>query len=291
MKKNIMMAGAAVLLLLPMVSCSSMGGLFGKKVEKEAVLPLDREAVAEAKKLPLYTSQDIARGILAGDWAIVDVNGKAAVGETAPYLRFSPEEKRVYGNNGCNIINANYNFNPADSTVRFTGLISTMMACAKEGITDYEINHALDAARRYTWEPGEYEYSVTFYNEQESPVMTLLHQNFDFLNGTWSVVYIGEKEINDPKMKLVFDVDEQHLHGNTGCNILNGKFETDMEAPNSISISAVRTTKVACKNPDDEMQLIVSLEDTSSARMISADTVYFFNPGGERVLVLKKDTK
>lgn len=291
MTNKYIMIGVALLMILGGVSCSSIENLFGKKAEKEVVLPQDREAVAKPQKLPLFTSEDIARGMLAGDWAIETVNGKNAVGETAPYLRFSPAEKRVYGNNGCNIINAQYTFNPADSTVRFSQLISTMMLCAKEGISEYEINGALDQARRYTWEPGEYEYNLTLYNENGTPIMTLMHQNFDFLNGTWRVANIGTKTITDSNIKLVIDVDEQHIHGNTGCNVLNGKFETDMDAPNSISFSAMRTTMVACKNPEDEMQLIVSLEDTSSARMISADTVYFFNPGGERVLVLKRDIK
>ncbi len=276
------------LILLGCASCSITEGLFGKKAEKEAVLPQDREQVSKPQKLPLYTSADIAKGILAGDWAIETVNGKPAVGETAPYLRFAVADKRVYGNNGCNIINASYTTNPADSTIRFSQIVSTMMACAKEGITDYEINGALDATRYYSWTLGDNEYTVTFYNESHNPVMSLLHQNFDFLNGTWSVAFIGDKAIANPKMKFVIDVDEKKIHGNTGCNILNGKFETDMDAPNSISFSAMATTKVACPDQDDEMQLIVALEDASSARMISADTVYLFNSAGERVLVLQR---
>ncbi len=288
MKNKILLLGIAAALGVAASSCSALDSLFGKKIEKEAVLPQDREEVVRPQKLPLYTSADIARGVLAGDWAIETVNGKPAVGETAPYLRFAPQEKRMYGNNGCNVINASYTTNPADSTLRFSNVISTMMACGKEGITDYEINGALDATRFYSWTLGENEYVVTLLNNDRTPVMTLMHQNFDFLNGTWDVVFIGSKAISNPDMKLVIDVDEQRLHGNSGCNILNGKFETDMDAPNSISFSALGMTRMACPDQEDEMQLIVSLEDTSSARMISADTVYFFNSSGERVLVLRR---
>lgn len=290
-KHDILIYGAIMAIAVGGVSCSTLNGLFGKKVEKEAVLPQDREAVSSPQKLPLYTSADIAKGVLAGDWAIETVNGKPAVGETTPYLRFSPEEKRVYGNNGCNVLNGSYVYNPSDSTVRFSKLITTMMACGKEGITDYEINAALDAARTYSWSLGEYEYNVILFDTNNVPVLTLMHQNFNFLNGTWNVVFIGQKAIANPDMKLVLDVDEQRLHGNTGCNILNGKFETDMEAPNSISFSALATTRRACPDMEDEMQLIVALEDASSARMISANTVYLFNSAGERVLVLNRSEK
>lgn len=287
MNKIILAAGIAAI-ALGSVSCSSINSLFAKKAEKEAVLPQDREQVSTPQKLPLYTSADIAKGILAGEWAIETVNGKPAVGETAPFLRFSPEEKRVYGNNGCNILNGYYTYNPVDSTMNFSQLITTMMACGKEGVTDYEINQALNEAKSYSWDLGELEYNLTLYNGQKTPVMTLIHQNFSFLNGTWNVAYIDDKAIANPDMKLVLDVDEQRLHGNTGCNIVNGRFETDMEAPNSVSFSALATTKRSCPDLEDEMQLIVALEEASSARMISANTVYFFNSSGERVLVLNR---
>ncbi|MDE7495892.1 MAG: META domain-containing protein [Muribaculaceae bacterium] len=42
---------------------------------------------------------------LTGDWAIETVLGKKAVGETAPFIKFVPGENRIYGNNGCNVIN------------------------------------------------------------------------------------------------------------------------------------------------------------------------------------------
>ena len=59
-----------------------------------------------------------------------------------PFLKFVASDKRVYGNNGCNVINAAYSYNPADSTISFGDLASTMMMCHKEGLTDYEINTA-----------------------------------------------------------------------------------------------------------------------------------------------------
>ena len=46
--------------------------------------------------------------------------------------------------------------------------------------------------------------------------MELMHQNFQFLNGTWLVKEIDGQPVNVPDMKLVIDVDEGRLHGNTG---------------------------------------------------------------------------
>ncbi len=73
-------------------------GTEAQDVKKEAVLPTDREKIVQLVSA-VYTSEDLAKGIVKGDWAIETVNSKPAVGETAPYLKFVPNEKRVYGNN------------------------------------------------------------------------------------------------------------------------------------------------------------------------------------------------
>ena len=270
---------------------SSSGGTSGKDVSQEAVLPRDREHIASKAELKTYTSEEIRKGVVKGDWAIESVNGKSAVGEKAPFIKFVPSEKRIYGNNGCNVLNGTYKYNPADSTISFGQLATTMMLCHKEGITDTEINQALGAVKYYTWEVKDSDYYLHFYNSYRRKVMTLMHQNFDFLNGTWLVRQINDTPVDVPDMKLVIDVDEGKLHGNTGCNILNGSLEIDMDAANSISFSSIITTRMAC--PPDmnfETELIVALEEASAAKPISPDEVLLFDSQNKQVLRLTRTT-
>ncbi len=260
-----------------------------KDVNQEAVLPHDREHIAVKSELKTYTPEEIRNGVVKGDWAIETVNGKIAVGEKAPFIKFVPSEKRIYGNNGCNVINGSYNYNPADSTISFDNLAATMMLCNKEGITDMEINQALASVKYYTHEIKGNDYFLHFYNSYHKEVMTLMHQNFDFLNGTWLVKEINDTPVDIPDMKLVIDVDEGKLHGNTGCNILNGDLEIDMDAANSISFSAIATTRMAC--PDQinyETVLLVALEEASAAKPVSADIVLLFDSRHIQVLKLER---
>lgn len=275
-----------MLALLPMGACSSTAGK-SNEVKKEAVLPTDREKIVQPVKA-VYTSDDLAKGIVKGDWAIETVNGKKAVGETAPYLKFSPEEKRVYGNDGCNIINASYKYNPADSTLSFSNMASTMMACGTPGITDYEVNAALGAVQYYTWRLNGDDYYITLLDADRSPVMELMHQNFQFLNGTWAVKEIDGQSVNVPDMKLVIDVDEGKLHGNTGCNIINGNLETDMEAANSISFQGIAMTRMACPDGNYETQFVMALEEASKAKPLQNNRVALLNSEGKTVLVLER---
>lgn len=279
---------AAGVLTLLCASCSIFKS--EKAVEKEAVLPQDREAIQKQASLKTFNPEELSRGIISGDWAIEEVYGKKTIGENPPFLKFVPSEKRVYGNDGCNTLNAEYTYSPTDSTLVFSNVLSTLMYCGKEGITDREIGSAVDATRFYSWELKDNNYYLYTFDANHYPLMTLMHQSFDFLNGTWHVTAIDDLPVNNPEMQLVIDVDEGKVHGNTGCNILNGSFETDMEMPNSISFQALATTRMAC--PDDladyQTRLIVALEDASKAKPLSAGKVLFLNSSDEVVLTLER---
>ena len=264
-------------------------GMFGSKsVKSEPMLPHDREAIATGTAIKTYTPDEIKQGVVKGDWAIETVFGRKAVGEKAPFLKFVPAQKRVYGNNGCNTLNADYRYNPKDSTLSFSNVAATMMLCTKEGITEREINSALDATRRYTWNVDGSEYYLHFFDQAGTEVMTLMHQNFDFLNGTWDVTAIGEEPVNVEGMKLVIDVDEGRLHGNTGCNIINGRLDIDMDEANSISFSAIGMTKMACPDNKWETALVVALEEASAAKPINPKEVILFDDSQKQVLRLKR---
>lgn len=276
-------AGASAL-----ASCSVLDkiNIFKEKTPKEQVLPQDREQIQQQAALKTYTPEELAKGVVKGDWAIEEVNGKQSVGQTAPFIKFVPAEKRIYGNNGCNVLNATYNCVPKDSVMQFSNLITTMRACDKTGITDYEINAALSNTDRYTWRLGDNCYYLYFFDKHGVQVMTLMHQNFDFLNGTWQVVTIDDEPIDVEDMKLVIDVDEEKVHGNTGCNILNGSFTTDMESVNSISFQNIVTTRMACPDPELQTRLIVALENASHAKPVSKEKVLFLDNQGQVVLTL-----
>lgn len=262
----------------------------GQAPKEEPILPHDREIIAQQQDTRTYSPDEIRQGVVKGDWSIQTVFGKDAVGEKAPFLKFVPAQKRVYGSNGCNVINAAYSYNPADSTLSFDKVASTMMDCALPGITDAEINRALGETKYYTWNVRGSEYFMQFYNSAHVPVLTLMHQNFDFLNGTWRVTSIGKEKIDVPDMKLVIDVEEGKLHGNTGCNILNGNMEINMEEANSISFSAISMSHMACPDMNYETSLIVALEEASHAKPVSPSEVLLFDNGGRQVLSLERTT-
>lgn len=280
-------------IIIPLSGCSMLNkknnnnAVAVSDVKTEAVLPTDRQKIVQPVSA-VYTSQDLANGVVKGDWAIEMVNGKPAIGETAPFLKFVPAEHRVYGNNGCNVINAGYEYNPVDSTLTFSDIATTMMACGDPEITDMLVNAALNAARYYSWRLDGDDYYMTISDADHKPVLELMHQNFSFLNGTWLVKEINKQPVDVPDMKMVIDVEEGKIHGNTGCNIFNGTLETDMDAANSISFQKIGLTRMACPDPNYETQLVVALEEASKAKPLKEGRVELLNNQREVVLLLER---
>lgn len=277
--------------IVPMFACLAMlasCSVFSKnnKTISPSVRPNDRTVITTNTDKNSYTPEEIKKGIVKGDWAIETVYGKKVVGEEAPHLKFVPSENKVYGNNGCNVINAEYKVDQKNSTIRFDYFATTMRMCAKEGLTDYEINTAIGAAKYYKVTVENDDYYLTLFDEDRQEVMTLMHQNFDFLNGTWRVTKIGEEPVNVAQMKIVIDVDENKLHGNAGCNTFNGLLETDMERPNSISFSGIAITRMMCPDMQYETKLLVALEEASYARPLSTKEVVLYNDQHEPVATL-----
>ncbi len=258
---------------------------------KDSAKANDSSGNAADAKGKVDSSANIVEDLnLSGDWAIESVLGKKAIGETTPFLKFVPDEKRVYGNNGCNVINAQYDVNASKGSLSFSNIATTMMLCADSNITDREVGEALASAVSYAIEVTETDMTLTLYNSQKEVVMTLVHRDFHFLDGTWQVVSIDDEKVYIEGMKVALDVDEKRLHGNTGCNIINGELETDIQTPNSISFSKIGMTRMACPNSGWETRMMVALEEAVNAKRISADEIEFIGSNGQQVLLLRRSS-
>lgn len=261
-----------------------------KRGEKAAKAEAEK-ALAKADGKLQQIADGLAAGNLSGDWAIETVLGKKAVGETAPFIKFVPGEDRIYGNNGCNVINGMYKSDPAKRKISFSNLATTMMMCGETNITDVEIGEALGLTEKYSLEDGASNETVLrLYDAGGKEVMQLMHRDFHFLDGTWAVKAIDGEPVNIEGMKIALDVDENKLHGNTGCNIINGTLETDMDAANSISFSKIGMTRMACPDSGWETRMMVALEEAVTANLVGPDEVELIGSNGKQVMLLKKSS-
>ena len=285
----------SALLLGILASCSNLNIPLLNKNKTEnrqpttAELPTDREHIRHSSHKDYnFSISDLEKGLITGDWTIESVNGEPIVAETPAFIKFVPTEKRIYGNNGCNTINASYTFDTASRALKFSEMAATMRLCSTPRITDLDINAALANTTSYSWDHTDDEYFLFLKDANGVELLKLLHQNFDFLNGSWAVTAIEDEPVDNPEMQLVIDVDSGKIHGNTGCNILSGTMDVDMETANTLSFQDIITTRMACPNPSLQTRLIVALEDAAHAKPIDADHVMLLNLLRKPMLTLRR---
>lgn len=227
----------------------------------------------------------LSNQMLDGEWTISEVNGRKVTGEERPYMTFSTSEGRIYGSNGCNIINGDYNISDSGNALTFTNVITTQRACA-DAPFEYEINQALDKVKSYSVEKKGNEYYLNLLNGNHR-VMVLRKHNMDFLNGVWKVKNIKGKKVDNENVRLVIDIPELKLHGNTGCNILNGSLWIDPDKTSSIQFQQIATTRMMCdeKSRKVETSLLVALEEVESARK-DGEKVKMYDKDGNKIIEL-----
>lgn len=229
----------------------------------------------------------LSEQILDGEWTIAEVNGRKVTGEERPYITFSTSEKRIYGSNGCNIINGDYTIDDTN-TLSFGNLLTTQRACA-DAPFEYEINQALDKVRTYSVEKKGNEYYLSLLDSHNHRIMTLRKHNMDFLNGAWRVKSIKGKKVDNDNVQLVIDIPELKLHGNTGCNILNGSLWIDPDKTYSIQFQQIGTTRMRCEEDTakTETALLIALEEVESAKSDNGK-IKMYDKDGNKLLELTK---
>ncbi len=252
------------------------------KSQPETSLVETVEAVVE-KEIEYYPST-FADIRLDGEWNIDNVNGQKVTGEERPFITFDLAQGRVYGNNGCNIINGSA-VTGKGNLLSFTGMMSTQKYCANAPF-EHLINTTLDQVRSYKISRYGHESYLDLFNDRGHLVMVLRKHNMDFLNGAWRVTAINGEPNSNEGIQFVFDLPEKKIHGNAGCNIVNGEISIDPDVANSVQFSNMATTRMMCPDIATETAVLVALEETEKAFAKSDNTVTFVNHAGKPVLQL-----
>lgn len=279
MKNSNILAGAAVMAAVALTGCSVFG--------KQAVMPAQPERpITEAQKTPAVT-ENLAQTI-AGEWIITEVADQKIIrDDNMPYLNFVPTEGRFYGSNGCNVLNGSYKIE--NNTLSFGGVLATMRAC-QDAQLEADINAVVrdDVTIQVMAKKIGNETYLYFNDRTGKALMTLVRHSMQFLNGNWQITAINGRDINDDEANIFFDIAELKVHGNTGCNYFNGQILIDPGMPNSISLSGMAVTRMACPKSDQERTMLVALEETASCVLDGPNRALMIDAAGNPLLRLER---
>ncbi len=261
-------------------------------IPADAVAEADSAAVipdtAEAENSIQLISPALAKAI-NGEWQITMV-GKNPIDrdEDMPYIVFDTEQASFYANNGCNTLNGAFTLTP-DSVLTFHNVLSTMRLC-QDAAFEHEINVIIADGHPSPIRLSNVgsESYLDFVTGSGKLLMRLRRGNLDFLNGNWDVESIAGLDHLDVPANVFFDLGELKLHGNTGCNYVNGTIYLDHRRSNAVDFSNMITTRMACPYNDQQTAMLVALEQTETALSDGAGKVMFLDENGRNLMTLRR---
>lgn len=229
-----------------------------------------------------------------GEWNIVEVNGsKVTSGEskTLPFISFDTASGRLSGNSGCNRMMGNFDVNAKPGSLSLEGVASTRMMCP-DMTTERNVLGALAQVKGYRKAGKE---RVYLCNAANRPVMVLEKKEADVklsvLNGEWKIKEVNGEAVPSGMEKqpfIAFDVKKKSIHGNAGCNLINGGFETKTTNARSISFPGAASTMMACPDMETESKIMKALNEVKSFDVLSGGGIGLYDANGGLVLVLEK---
>lgn len=232
--------------------------------------------------------------VLYGIWTAIDVNSLPVDGTDRPYIEFgsdptNPFLVRCYAYDGCNYLNGEYAVTPGGSMKRTSEFISTMKMC--EG-AKYELGMALamNEVTNYKIEKVGLEYLLYFQTSEGKNLMVMRKFESDFINGAWKVTSINGASVNkDLELNLVFDLNDNTVHGNVGCNTMNGRIKINPDVQNSLTLTDMATTRMTCPDISTEYALLQALGTVNNVQPGGDDSsAVLRNADGNAVVTLER---
>ena len=225
--------------------------------------------------LAMFSCRSVEKAIplssINGEWNIIEVNGsKVTPGESRnlPFITFDTATGRLSGNSGCNRMMGSFDVNAKPGSIDFKGIAGTKMMCPD---------------------------MMYLCNDSNRPVVVLEKKEADVklsvLNGEWKIKEVNGEAIPSGMEKqpfIAFDVKKKTIHGNAGCNLINGGFETSTSNAKSISFPGVASTMMACPDMEVESKVLKALNEVKSFDKLSGGGIGLYDANNALVMVLEK---
>ena len=227
---------------------------------------------------------------ITGEWNVVSVEGKQVTGN--PYIGFDTENGRLYGNAGCNRIMGGFEIDSVNpGHIGLTNVASTRMMCP-DMETEQKVLEALNEVAGFkssatgvelTDKDGKVLISL---EKREAPAVSV-----NDINGEWKISKVegAAVEVADKTPFLSFNVAENAVHGNGGCNIINGSFLQEEGNPSSLKFGHMISTMMAGPGMETERKVLIAMNKVASFVLNEDGTLSLMDAENNEVLLLVKN--
>ena len=240
------------------------------------------------------TKEAASLSSLNGEWNIIEVNGSAIVpaeNQELPFIGFDTATGKVYGNSGCNRMMGSIDLNSKPGTIDMSRLGSTRMACPDMTL-EQNVLSALGQVKKYKKLGKE---NIALCGSSNRPIIVLQKKaptvKLSDLSGKWMISEAGGQAIPEGMEKqpfIEFNLSEKRIHGNAGCNLINGGFVADNENSSAISFPQLISTMMACPDMEVEGRVMKALNEVKSFGKLAGGGIGLYDADNTLVMVLVK---
>ena len=111
------------------------------------------------------------------------------------------------------------------------------------------------------------------------------------LDGKWNITEVNGKEVTQKEKVpfIEFNLTENRVHGNAGCNMFNSSIVRDSKDLSAFKLSQAASTMMACPNMELEGEIMKTFESITGLKQGSSEKeVLLVNGEGKTLLVLSK---
>ena len=226
---------------------------------------------------------------ISGEWNVVSVKGEQVAGN--PYIGFNLAEGRIYGNAGCNRIMGGVEVDSVNpGKIGFTGVGATRMMCP-DMETEQKVLEALNEVAGYQASSAGVELTdkdgnvLMSLEKKEAPAVSV-----NDINGKWNITKVegAAVEVADKTPFISFNVAENAVHGNGGCNIINGSFSQEEGNPSSLKFGQMISTMMAGPGMETERNVLSAMNKVASFVVNEDETLSLMDVADNEVLLLVK---
>lgn len=226
---------------------------------------------------------------ISGEWNVVSVKGEQVAGN--PYIGFDLAEGRIYGNAGCNRIMGGVEVDSVNpGKIGFTGVGATRMMCP-DMETEQKVLEALNEVAGYQASSAGVELTdkdgnvLMSLEKKEAPAVSV-----NDINDKWNIIKVegAAVEVADKTPFISFNVAENAVLGNGGCNIINGSFSQEEGNPSSLKFGQMISTMMAGPGMETERNVLSAMNKVASFVVNEDGTLSLMDVADNEVLLLVK---
>ncbi len=255
------------------------------KEEKLENVPADASSIKYTLVKLLEKKRD-ASFYVNGIWDAVKIHGsiikvkRIRGGAVIPQIQIDIKNMRISGIDGCNNFTGTIK-TVNDNNIELSQLAGTRKMCPDMATADI-FNEAMTKVKTYKVTDNV----LIFFDESGDEILEFSKVNPKMLlNNSWKVSFINGESVTGNTPQLELHTTEMLVHGNDGCNNINGKIIKLTD--NELEFGALAGTRKVCPDMDIANRFnetIVNVKKYS----ITNHKLTLTNAGGKVLMVLEK---